>query len=151
MSGCAAACYLRRVAHVTLYVKHGCPHCDARRSELRARGARFTEIDVGRHPEAVPELLKLTKADSARALVLMRSDDVTQIAAKDDAELLDADFHGTLLSTEECDLLWTLQALSAAFGGLLKTALSTPPSPMPALPSGNGIEGGVFHSSFQFA
>ena len=55
------ACYLRRVAHVTLYVKHGCPHCDARRSELRARGAHFTEIDVGLHPEAVPELLKLTK------------------------------------------------------------------------------------------
>jgi glutaredoxin len=49
------------VAHVTLYVKDGCAHCDARRSELEARGVRFTEIDVGRHPEAIPELLKLTK------------------------------------------------------------------------------------------
>ena len=62
MSASAAPCYLDSVAsHVTLYVKHDCPHCDARRAELIARGAPFTEIDVGRHPEAVPELLKLTK------------------------------------------------------------------------------------------
>jgi len=47
--------------HVTLYVKDGCPHCDRERSALAARGARFTEIDVVRHPEVVPELLKLTK------------------------------------------------------------------------------------------
>lgn len=47
--------------HVTLYVKTGCPHCDRQREALIARGTRFTEIDVARHPEAVPELLKLTK------------------------------------------------------------------------------------------
>ncbi len=28
---------------------------------LVARDARFTEIDVGRQPEVIPELLKLTK------------------------------------------------------------------------------------------
>jgi glutaredoxin 3 len=48
-------------AHVTLYVKAGCPHCDAARATLAARGAAFTEIDVGAHPEVVPELLKLTR------------------------------------------------------------------------------------------
>jgi glutaredoxin len=46
---------------VTLYVKHDCPHCDAAARGADRPGARFTEIDVGRHPEAVPELLKLTK------------------------------------------------------------------------------------------
>lgn len=39
----------------------GCPHCDRERAALVARAVRFTEIDVGRHPEVVPELLKLTK------------------------------------------------------------------------------------------
>jgi glutaredoxin 3 len=47
--------------HVTLYVKAGCPHCDAARAALVARGAVFTEIDVTAHPQVVPELLKLTK------------------------------------------------------------------------------------------
>jgi glutaredoxin len=47
--------------HVTLYSKSGCPHSDRARAVLVAGGQAFTEIDVGRHPEAVPELLKLTK------------------------------------------------------------------------------------------
>lgn len=47
--------------HVTLYVKDGCPHCERARTALTARGARFTEIDVVRQPQVVPELLKLTK------------------------------------------------------------------------------------------
>lgn len=47
--------------HVTLYVKEGCPHCDATRAALVARAVAFTEIDVTAHPEAIPELLKLTR------------------------------------------------------------------------------------------
>ena len=47
--------------HVTLYVKRGCPHCDRERAALVARGIDFSEVDVGARPEAVPELLKLTK------------------------------------------------------------------------------------------
>ena len=47
--------------HVTLYSKAGCPHCDRQRAALVARGVGFTEIDVGARPDAVPELLKLTK------------------------------------------------------------------------------------------
>lgn len=47
--------------HVTLYVKPECPHCERQRASLLARELRFTEVDVTRHPEVVPELLKLTK------------------------------------------------------------------------------------------
>lgn len=48
-------------AHVTLYMKHGCPHCARAHDALVARGVGFSEIDVVRSPEAIPELLKLTK------------------------------------------------------------------------------------------
>ena len=45
---------------VLLYTKTGCAFCDAKRAELAARGVAVREIDVGRRPEAVVELLKLT-------------------------------------------------------------------------------------------
>ena len=46
---------------VTLYVKPGCPYCDAKRAELLGRGAVVREVDVTARPEVIPELLKLTK------------------------------------------------------------------------------------------
>jgi hypothetical protein len=84
----------------------------------------------------------------ALVLMLIRSDDVTQIVAKDDSELLDADFFATSLTTEMTDLMWSIPLLSAGTGSSLRNLIATPPSPMPTLPSGNNIEGGVFHSSF---
>ena len=45
---------------VLLYTRAGCPHCDAQRAALVAAGAVVREIDVGREPQAIPELLKLT-------------------------------------------------------------------------------------------
>lgn len=45
---------------VLLYVRAGCPYCDAAREALAARGARVREIDVGASPRTIPELLKLT-------------------------------------------------------------------------------------------
>jgi glutaredoxin len=48
------------VAPVLLYTTSGCPHCDAMRAALAARGATVDEIDVGVRRELVPELLKLT-------------------------------------------------------------------------------------------
>jgi hypothetical protein len=87
---------------------------------------------------------------SGLVLVLIRSDDVTQIAAADDSELLDADFAGTSLTSEMTDMLWSLGALGVTLAGSLRARIEVPPSPMPPLPSsGNNIEGGVFHSSFQ--
>jgi glutaredoxin len=48
------------VAPVLLYTTSGCPHCDAMRAALAARGVTVDEIDVGVRRELVPELLKLT-------------------------------------------------------------------------------------------
>jgi glutaredoxin 3 len=45
---------------VLLYTRAGCPHCDAKRAELAARGATVREIDVAARPQAVAELMKLT-------------------------------------------------------------------------------------------
>jgi glutaredoxin len=48
------------VERVLLYTTSGCPHCDAMRAALAARGVAVDEIDVGVRRELVPELLKLT-------------------------------------------------------------------------------------------
>ena len=48
------------MAPVLLYTTSGCPHCDAMRDALAARGVTVEEIDVGVRRELVPELLKLT-------------------------------------------------------------------------------------------
>jgi len=45
----------------TLYTRQGCAHCDELRRALHEAGRRFVEIDLTEHPEAVPELLKLTR------------------------------------------------------------------------------------------
>ena len=44
-----------------LYTIAGCTHCDAKRAELVAAGVTIREIDVDREPQAIPELLKLTR------------------------------------------------------------------------------------------
>ncbi len=46
---------------VTLYVRTGCTFCDAKRRELEAGGVAFVEVNLTDHPEAIPELLKLTR------------------------------------------------------------------------------------------
>jgi glutaredoxin len=48
-------------APAVLYTVAGCPHCDAMRNDLAARGVAVREVDVRARPEAVPELLKLTR------------------------------------------------------------------------------------------
>ncbi|TMA79586.1 MAG: glutaredoxin [Deltaproteobacteria bacterium] len=54
----------------TLYVQTGCPHCAAARAELAARGVTCTEVNVTEHPEAVPELLKLTKGERVLPVIV---------------------------------------------------------------------------------
>ena len=44
-----------------VYVKSGCPYCQAKREELQARGVSYREIDVDSRAEVIPELLKLTR------------------------------------------------------------------------------------------
>ena len=48
-------------APVLLYTKADCPYCDAKRAELAARGVAVREINVSERPEAVAELLKVTR------------------------------------------------------------------------------------------
>jgi glutaredoxin len=45
----------------TLYSLASCSYCRAERERLEDAGKTFTEIDVGAHPERIPELLKLTR------------------------------------------------------------------------------------------
>ena len=46
---------------VLLYMRAGCRFCAAKRAELEQNGRPFREIDVSATPEAIPELLKLTR------------------------------------------------------------------------------------------
>jgi glutaredoxin len=48
-------------APVVLYTRTGCPYSDAKRAELAARGVAVREVNVGERPDAIPELLKLTR------------------------------------------------------------------------------------------
>jgi glutaredoxin 3 len=46
---------------VLLYTTTGCPFCEAKRQELAARGAPWREVNLSAQPEAIAELLKLTR------------------------------------------------------------------------------------------
>jgi glutaredoxin 3 len=59
-------------APVLLYTRTECPHCAAMRSVLAARGAVVKEIDVGKQPELIPELLKLTRGRRIVPVVVER-------------------------------------------------------------------------------
>jgi glutaredoxin 3 len=48
-------------APVLLYTTTGCPYCEAKRRELAARSVAWREVNVSNRPEAVVELLKLTR------------------------------------------------------------------------------------------
>jgi glutaredoxin len=61
-----------------LYMRAGCRVCDAKRAELEAAGVAFPEIDVSREPQAIPELLKLTRG--RRVVPVLVCDGRIQIA-----------------------------------------------------------------------
>ena len=48
-------------APVVLYTKTGCAYCAAQRDALAARGVAWREVNVTERPEAIPELLKVTR------------------------------------------------------------------------------------------
>jgi glutaredoxin 3 len=45
----------------TLYTIGDCALCAAARADLERRSVAYAEIDIGAHPERIPELLKLTR------------------------------------------------------------------------------------------
>jgi hypothetical protein len=97
-------------------------------------------------------LLDRLKPTELLVAVVIRSDDVSQIAdTADPPEILDADFAATGLSPMLVrEWVWLVDPPQAV--PLQSAALATPelPSttPYPSLPSGNGIEGGLFHAWF---
>jgi hypothetical protein len=94
--------------------------------------------------------VSILSVPQARFVVIVRSDDVTQIVdTSDPPELLDADYRGTGLDTPTLELLWSLPAQLVSLVRGVVDAIPRPPADIPPLPkSGNGIEGGVFHSYF---
>ncbi len=50
----------RALIPVTLYTTTDSTFCAVARADLEDRGVPYTEIDVTRNPERIPELLKLT-------------------------------------------------------------------------------------------
>ena len=62
-----ASAHMRRA---TLYVQTGCAHCATARADLAARGVTCTEVNVTEHPEAIPELLKLTKGERVLPVIV---------------------------------------------------------------------------------
>ncbi len=44
-----------------LYTRTGCPYCERKRAELAARGLAVREVNVSDRPEAIAELLKVTR------------------------------------------------------------------------------------------
>jgi hypothetical protein len=117
-----------------------------------AKKAVYTYTDAAK--EFVDSKLKELKPSGVMFVVVVRSDDLTQIAdTADPPELLDADFAGTALPTPATrELLWWLDAtkpLTLPGTYLTTSAIALPQgTPLPQLPSGNGIEGGVFHAWF---
>jgi hypothetical protein len=117
-----------------------------------AKKAVYRYTDAAK--EYVDSTLKALKPSGVMFVVVARSDDLTQIAdTADPPELLDADFAGTALPTPATrELLWWLDAtkpLTLPGTYLTTSAIALPQgTPLPALPSGNGIEGGVFHAWF---
>jgi hypothetical protein len=117
-----------------------------------AKRATYGYTDAAK--EFVDAALKKLKPAGIVFVVVVRSDDLTQIAdTADPPELLDADFAGTALPTPATrELLWWLDAtkpLTLPGTYLSASAIALPQgTPLPALPSGNGIEGGVFHAWF---
>lgn len=110
------------------------------------------EAEVSAAPVAGADLLELIESAglAVRFLLVARSDDVTQIVdAEDQPELLDADYAGTRLEPSMLDLFWDLSQLLPVLPGSLLGAIGFPSGESPPnLPSGNGIEGGVFHTYF---
>ena len=45
---------------LTLYTRPDCSYSDAQRDDLCAKGVAFTEVDLAREPERVPEVERLT-------------------------------------------------------------------------------------------
>ena len=49
----------KSMTDVTIYTKTHCPYSRRAKQMLHARGITFTEVDVEKHPEKLPEMIEL--------------------------------------------------------------------------------------------
>jgi hypothetical protein len=85
------------------------------------------------------------EGQSIAVLVIIRGSG--QIVAAASQRKLDADFQGARLAPEQLDMLWNADDQFQPDGDFSDRALKKP-EPFDDLPSGNGDEGGEFHSFF---
>ena len=57
-------------ATITIYTHPDCSYSTAAKEDYRNQGVKFHEIDVSRHPEAVPELERLTGGERITPVIL---------------------------------------------------------------------------------
>ena len=60
----------KSTATIILYTHPDCNYSDAQRADFVKEGVEFTEIDVTVHPEAVPELEKLTGGERITPVIV---------------------------------------------------------------------------------
>lgn len=59
-----------KTATIILYTHPDCNYSDAQRDDFIKEGVEFHEIDVSRHPDAVPELERLTGGERITPVVV---------------------------------------------------------------------------------
>ena len=65
-----------KTATITIYTHPDCSYSTAAKDDFQSKGILFHEIDVTLHPEAVPELEKLTGGERITP-VMVEGDEVT--------------------------------------------------------------------------
>lgn len=66
----------QETGEIVLYTHPDCQGCDMVIDDLDAQGVGYRRIDVTEHPEAVPDLLKLTGGERVTP-VMVKGDEVT--------------------------------------------------------------------------
>ena len=59
-----------KTATIVLYTHPDCAYSDAQRDDYQKMGVDFQEIDVSLHPEAVPELERLTGGERITPVIV---------------------------------------------------------------------------------
>ena len=59
-----------KTATIILYTHPDCNYSDAQRADFVKEGVEFTEIDVTVHPEAIPDLEKLTGGERITPVIV---------------------------------------------------------------------------------
>ena len=60
----------QKTTTIILYTHPDCNYSDAQRDDYRRQGVDFHEIDVTLHPEAIPELERLTGGERITPVVV---------------------------------------------------------------------------------